>query len=250
MSALRLFADPTPRPVEGIDLRLAPCEDVIASLPPESVDLVVADPPWEYDQRVGGNGPHVSEHYDCLPTDVIVGHLAAARGVVRPGGRCVLWTTHSQLPGLSRFVRHDDAGAWLAGWRWVTGGTWAKVCPDDAAGGRGAPGIGYHALSSESEVWILLLGPGPHARAPVPGCWVQPRHRGRGEEHSEKPIPYQRQMVRHYASEGLVLDIYAGLGSVARACALEGRRYVGAEIDPERHAKALGLLAHALQGAA
>jgi hypothetical protein len=37
---------------------------------------------------------------------------------------------------------------------------------------------------------------------------------------------------------------------MARACALEGRRYVGAEIDPERHAKALGLLANAIGGAA
>jgi hypothetical protein len=34
----------------------------------------------------------------------------------------------------------------------------------------------------------------------------------------------------------LVLDLYAGLGSVPVACALEGRRYAGAEIDPEhRH---------------
>ena len=40
-----------------------------------------------------------------------------------------------------------------------------------------------------------------------------------------------------------VLDLYAGLGTVAEACALEGRRYVGAEVDPDRHARALGLVA-------
>jgi DNA modification methylase len=59
-------------------------------------------------------------------------------------------------------------------------------------------------------------------------------------------------MVRGWCPEdGRVLDLYAGLGSVARACALEGRAYVGAEIDPERHARALERLAMAVsRGAA
>lgn len=228
----------------GIDLRCADIADVLASLPPDSVDLVFSDPPWEYDQRVGGNGPHVSEHYDCLPTRAILAHLELARAKMRKGGRSVLWTTHSQEPALSlHLTRGKDDKAMLAGWAYVTGGVWAKVGPDDNEHGRGAPGIGYHCLSSEAEPWWLLLADGPHARSNVAGCRVIPRHRGRGEMHSAKPIEYQREMIRGFCPPGgLVLDLYAGLGSVAAACALEGRRYVGAEIDPERHGRALTML--------
>ena len=49
-----------------------------------------------------------------------------------------------------------------------------------------------------------------------------------------------RGWLRRWTDPGdLVLDLYAGLGSVAVACALEGRRYIGAEIDPERHRRAV-----------
>ena len=38
---------------------------------------------------------------------------------------------------------------------------------------------------------------------------------------------------------GRVLELYAGLGPLARACHAEGVQYMGCEIDPERHATAL-----------
>ena len=41
----------------------------------------------------------------------------------------------------------------------------------------------------------------------------------------------------------LVLDLFAGMAPVARACARTGRRYVGAEIDPERYRQAVNRLA-------
>lgn len=245
---MTLFPTLTPlRPPPGIDYRCGDVRDVLASLPDASINLCFFDPPWEYDQRVGGNGPHVSEHYACLPMATILEHLALVRPKMRPGGRCVLWTTHSQEPELSlHLTRGDDGKAHLAGWRYVSGGAWAKVDVDDAPGGRGAPGIGYHCLSSEAEPWWLLLADGPHDRANVAGCRVIPRHRGRGESHSAKPIEYQREMIRGWCPpDGLVFDAYAGLGSVAAACKLEARAYLGAELDPERWAEGCRLIARA-----
>ena len=62
--------------------------------------------------------------------------------------------------------------------------------------------------------------------------------------HSRKPVDWMRQWIRRWTPPGgLVVDPYAGLGAVAEACILEGRRYAGSELDPERHRKALGLLA-------
>ena len=61
--------------------------------------------------------------------------------------------------------------------------------------------------------------------------------------HSEKPIEWQRAMVRRWTDPGgLVLDLYAGLAPMARACKAEGRSYLGAEIDPERHRHAMAKL--------
>lgn len=53
-----------------------------------------------------------------------------------------------------------------------------------------------------------------------------------------------REWIRAWTDPGdLVVDVFAGLAPLARACYAEGRRYVGAEIDPERHALALVRLA-------
>ena len=47
-------------------------------------------------------------------------------------------------------------------------------------------------------------------------------------------------MIHQWCPEdGLILDIYSGLGSAARAAKRTNRRDVGAEIDEERHKLAL-----------
>lgn len=75
------------------------------------------------------------------------------------------------------------------------------------------------------------------------GAWTEP------EQHSRKPAPWQASWVEAWVPPGgLVVDPYAGLGSVAEAVVLagEGRRYVGAEIDPRRHAKASAFVRRAV----
>ena len=51
------------------------------------------------------------------------------------------------------------------------------------------------------------------------------------------PSPLFPRVMAHAALFALLL------APLARACYAEGRRYVGAEIDPERHDKALARLA-------
>jgi site-specific DNA-methyltransferase (adenine-specific) len=60
--------------------------------------------------------------------------------------------------------------------------------------------------------------------------------------HSEKPVDWQTDWVKAWCPPGgTVLDLYAGRGSVALAVlrAGGGRKYVGAEKHPGRHAAAL-----------
>lgn len=53
---------------------------------------------------------------------------------------------------------------------------------------------------------------------------------------TEKPVAVMRTMVRIAPAGGLVLDPFAGSGTTGVACAYEGRRFLGVELD-ERHAE-------------
>lgn len=56
----------------------------------------------------------------------------------------------------------------------------------------------------------------------------------------QKPVPLMRAIVRDYSRPGdLIVDPYAGGGTTLLAAAIEGRRAIGAECDPETYAKAV-----------
>ena len=209
-----LLPDPRPPTRDGIDLRCCSCED----LRPETVpDVVVADPPWSYHHDAPAGVP--ADHYACLSTEEIARHARDA-----PGRLLVLWCTWPLLPEWTR----QDVGSW----RWVSGGAWIK--PEDY-------GPGYWWSGCSEPVLICVRDGAHNDRRELRNAHVE--HRG---EHSAKPVEWQAQMLRRWCPPGgLVLDLYAGLGSVARAVlrAGEGRRYLGAEIDPERHARAMSAIA-------
>lgn len=223
MSQLSLVAAPAPRVSRLVDLRCCDVAQLLEELD-EPADLVVADPPWSYVQRIGAS--RAENHYDCLTTPQIVAHVERALG-----SRLALWITSPLL------------GAWpaeLAGWgRVTTVGTWVK----SGEGDSGHYGQGYHWAGCTELVLLYTCGRGSHTDRAVPcrSAWVEPPG-----EHSRKPAAWQAQWIRRWVPPGgLVLDLYAGLGSVAEAVLLagEGRRYVGAEIDPQRHRDALALIA-------
>ena len=114
-----------------------------------------------------------------------------------------------------------------------TGGSWNKT--------QATPGVGYHWLG-HSEPVLVYCAPGVGVRHPKEGLrsgWCSD-----AANHSAKPEAWHRAMIRRWTDPGdLVLDVYAGLGGVARACLAEGRAYVGAEIDETRHAAAMALTA-------
>ena len=207
---------------EGIDLR---CCDVVEVLGVASgARLVTADPPWIYSQAPGVADP--SLQYDVLKMPEIAGVVNWAADCADPDGcRLALWNTWPQL------------GEWVEvtvgmgkEWRWgriLSGGSWHKSGPG---------GVGYHWIGDSEPVLLYKVG------APPCGRWdsLKNAHNSAREDHSAKPMEWMRGWLRRWTDPGdLVLDLYAGLGSVAVACALEGRRYIGAEIDPERHRRAV-----------
>ena len=117
----------------------------------------------------------------------------------------------------------------------VTGGAWLK---------ERQVGVGFHWRGQTEPVLVFMKRGAPahvdrdhlllNGYASIP------------EEHSRKPLPWLRTMLRAWtAPDAMVLDLWAGLAPMAAACKLEGRNYIGAEIDPARHADGCRLVARA-----
>ena len=57
---------------------------------------------------------------------------------------------------------------------------------------------------------------------------------------TQKPVDLVRWLVRTYTSEGgTVLDPYSGSSTTGKACALEQRDFIGCELDPDYHGRAV-----------
>ena len=205
---------------DPIDIRR--CD--VAQLLPMEGDLAVADPPWLYRQAHGESAQ--ADHYSGLPVGEIVEHLAQLRAP-----RLALWITWPVLA--------SDWPEALPGWgRPVTGGAWFKS-ERKAAGHYGQ---GYHWAGCSEPVLIYTRGASYLDRSvKLRNAWIEPPG-----PHSRKPVAWMTQWLRRWCPPGgRVVDPYAGLGAVAEAVLSAGgaRTYQGAELDPERHAGALSLLA-------
>jgi site-specific DNA-methyltransferase (adenine-specific) len=184
------------------------------------VGFIHADPPWLYERDMGNASPELI--YQGLSMEEIVSHLDAAYDCTKKkGARLAVWYTWPKAASWR--------AAGMAGPRWgeeTTGGAWVKT---------NRVGVGYHWRGQSEPVALFTKGTTgrPHE------CIIN-AHCSDPTEHSEKPLAWLREWVRAWTLPGeVVLDLYAGKAPLARACLLEGRRYLGAEIDPERHEDAM-----------
>lgn len=218
---MMLLPPRTPTLPDEVDLRRADAWDIEWPV----ADLVLTDPPWSYTQ---GHGATVAADHYAGMSPASIAHLLV--GLRAP--RLAMWAT---WPLLAEWTEA------AAGWSWgtpTTGGAWVKSGPGDT----GHYGPGFH-WSGCSELMLLYTRQGAYTdrATPLRNAWIAPP-----TQHSRKPVEWQAQMIRRWCPPGgLVLDPFAGLGSVAEAVLLagEGRRYLGAEIDPERHTAAISLIA-------
>jgi len=229
---VKLFPDLRPvAPPPSIDLRCCGVDELIAWCKEKGVvsRLIMSDPPWLYEREAGVANPESQGIYGGLEMPAIVAHLDAAYDIADPkGARLASWYT---------WPREEDwREAGQAGKRWgkrVTGGAWIKWP-------RLNGGVGYHWRGMTEPIAVFTRGAAPVDKQNT--CYNG--HISAQGNHSEKPVEWLRAMVRAWTSPGdVVIDLYAGLSPLARACLAEGRRYLGAEIDPDRHAQALTALA-------
>lgn len=217
--SLRPHAPSAPK---GIDLRCCDVTEILKEV--RGARLIMADPPWQYSVGAAGKGvaqPEENGIYECITDEVIVNHLSLSYECGQDASRLAVWYTWP------KDAEWYDAGN--AGPRWgrrKSGGAWLK---------ERQVGVGYHWRGATEPVALFVKGStGRPNECLLNGYGSVPT------AHSEKPLEWLRSWVRAWTEPNdLVMDLYAGLAPMARACMLEGRRYIGAEIDPERHRRAL-----------
>jgi hypothetical protein len=192
--------------------------------------LVVADPPWTYEGGLYGRADvaEIEKHYANMSMGDIVRALNRVHAAFpeertkERGVRLAMWAT---FPLLERWFHesHDLK------WRYVSGGAWVKD------GG----GVGHHWLGAAELV--LLYTKGVHLTNHFGA--LRNGHASQRRQHSEKPTDWMAQWIERWTEPGdLVVDIFSGLGPLARACHRTKRRYIGFDSDASRIEKAEDLL--------
>lgn len=221
MNQLQLLTVEEPQQPPGIDLRLCSVDALLSDMPGKPA-LIIADPPWSYSQAPGVANPDLQ--YETVSDRQIAVMLDRAYDL-SPDARLVVWCT---WPKLGEWWTAAQAQGLR--WTYKSGGSWHK---------SGSPGVGHH-WRGHSEI-VLLYTKGSPSVSP---SMLRNAHESQRQKHSEKPLDWMCEWLERWTEPGdMVLDLFAGLGPVARACARTGRRYVGAEIDPERYRQAVDRLA-------
>jgi len=207
------------------ELRLGDWREVLADV--EEVDAVICDPPY---------GARTHRGSDELPDRRALAYASWAPETVREfvaawAPRCRGW--------FACMTSDDLIAAWRAAYRAEGLYDFAPVVitsPRVRLVGDGPASAAVYLMvarprSVEFARWGALPG---HYRAPV----------ARGGHIGGKPVALMCALVRHYSRPGdLVVDPCAGYATTLRAAAIEGRRAIGAEIDPETHTQGVERLA-------
>lgn len=222
---------PTARLIHGDALA------VLRELPDASIDALITDPPYSSGGMMRGDRLQ-DVHTKYVQTDSETGRALAAftgdnrdqRGygywcalwlgeclrVVKPGGVALLFTDWRQLPMTTDALQ---AGGWV----------WRGIVPWHKPNGRRTQG--RFANNCEYGVWGTN---GPRSLDALP-CALDgfyqvntPRER---EHITQKPLALMRSLVKIAPPGGTILDPFAGSGTTGVAALLEGRSFVGAELN-------------------
>lgn len=229
-----------------IDLHLSDAlgAEGLASLADDSVDVTIADPPFD-----------VRAHAAAAESgNWRGGHRRIDRALpFGPFGQAEIEKCAEQIVRVTKrwivlFVAERQIDLWAraleaAGARFVRLGVALRTnARPQMTGDRPAPGVDLALIAHRAGVRMHWNGGGK------PGVWESPAARfdtGRVQLHpTQKPLHLMRALVQDFTDAGeLVLDPFAGSGTTALACAQLGRHFIGWEREASYHAAALARLA-------
>lgn len=239
---------------EGIALYHAEELDILPHLAADSVDALIADPPYcSGAATLGGKSADPVQKYwkdgnACGRPTFGGDHLdqrsfrfwctlwiRLACRATKAGGYSLVFSDWRQLPSMTDSVQ---AG----------GFTWRGIVPWDKGRGARAPHTGYFRHQAEYVTWgtkgpcLKALG-----RGPFEGVISAPIRRAEKLHLTGKSVEGMRTLVSAVPPDGLILDPFAGASTTLLAACLEGRRAIGiereeayCEISAERLERVIG----------
>ena len=226
----------------------ADCIEGMKSLPENSVDLVITDPPFGIDfkaDRANYNrkSSRVLEGYnEVKPKDYLsfsVGWMAEAHRLLKDTGSCFIFSGWNYLKDI--LIAADEVGFTTVNhiiWKYQFGVATKRkfvsshyhllfLCKDDKK-------RKFYLDSRYSAGSIKGLG-SPRYRD-MEDVWVINREYWTGEIKTPTKLPFELvDKILSYASQegDVVLDPFLGSGQVAVISKLSGRHYIGFEVVPE-----------------
>lgn len=215
-----------------IELRLGRWQDVLADV--TECDAVITDPPYSAMTHDGHNASvagHAGHGKDNAKRQSL-GYAAwdrrdVARFVAEWARCCRGWIAALTSHDLAPAYRDSFGAAGLYSFApipFVSPGSRCRLSGDGPSGWT---------------AWIMVARPPSLSRwGTLPGWYDGPTHRG--EMSGGKPLWLMRAIIRDYSRPGdLIVDPCAGGATTLIAAAIEGRRAIGAECDPDTFAKAV-----------
>jgi len=186
------------------------CIELLPTLPPESIDLVVTDPPYlcGYRDRDGRTLAN-----DDAP-DQVLGAFAPLYGALKPNSYCVCFYG---WPRIDLFFR-----AWTeAGFRPYGHLIWHK----NDASRRGV------VNACHDQAYLLAKGSPADPIRRIDDV-LPMEYSGNRYHPTERTVSSVRPLIEAFSPPGgVVLDPFAGSGSTLVAAALSGRRAIGIELE-------------------
>lgn len=242
--------DPNPKPT--MDLRNIDCLELLTSLPENSVDVVIADPP--YFEIIGEKWDRQwkSEEEYLTWCDAWVRQAAC---VLKPGGAMYVWGT-TKTDTFLRFkmnvmnnVSSLDYRNWIV-WSYDWGGrtkkTWPRKHEDCLMYSKG-PEVRWYPEQVEvpRKVTKNIRTGEDFKGGKVPtDVWQKNNHTTSREycgwHPTQKPVALLERMVLAHTKPGdVILDPFVGSGSTAIAALKNGRCFIGSENDVGYYEKSL-----------
>jgi site-specific DNA-methyltransferase (adenine-specific) len=211
---------PLGRMIQGDNLLVLP------TLPDECVDAIITDPPFgtASDSKVQQRGRIQTTFAIAWDWILPVRWLAEAARVLKPGGSIMVFTDANRTQSIWRRYRKYGLHP-LQQFGWI----------------KNNPGV-QPRQNFQSCLSLAVFGVKPGRRifwgggGITPNVFVCPTASGheRTSHPTQKPLKLMRHLVRLICPPGgVVLDPFAGSGSTLEAAIMEGRRYLGIELEPE-----------------
>ena len=195
---------------DGIVIYHGDCRDVLPSIDPASVDLLLTDPPYGINLDTDYSG------WDGVRKSATV-HMSIEGDGESFNPTQLLLYRRRILWGANNFPQLLEPGGWFI---------WKKT--------------NHHPRSSQCEMaWTNVT-----RKISVVYESAKPGTARASWHPAEKPLGLMALLVEKWTNPGdLVLDPYMGSGPVAQACHELGRRYIGIELVEDYCKVAVGRLA-------